>query len=243
MSDESQPQGEDPQAIVRDWYAHHYSLVSASGDDSRFARFMHRAIEQRYDATDAFARVLEVGANRGEHVAFVKHSFDEYVVSDLHCPTLLPEIEADPRIIAATCDVMRLPYADASFDRLISTCLMHHVESPFLAAQEMRRVTRRGGAITILLPTDPGLTYRFGKALTSGRAAHRKGLSDAHRLVSALDHRNHFLSIRTQLSHVFRVDTVAIDWYPWRVPLMGVNAFVVLRVVASADDHRDASAP
>jgi phosphatidylethanolamine/phosphatidyl-N-methylethanolamine N-methyltransferase len=224
---------EDPDALVRDWYAHHYSRVSASGADSSFARFMHRAIEKPYDSNHVFERVLEVGANRGEHVPFVLHSFGDYIVSDLHVTDLLPEVEGDVRVTAASCDVGDLPYADSSFDRVLATCLMHHVESPFRAAQEMRRVVRSGGLVTILVPTDPGLAYRWGKALTSGRAARRYGLAESQRLVSALDHRNHFLSIRTQLHHVFREDTVRMDWHPLRVPFMNANAFVVFRVTTS----------
>lgn len=226
--------GDDPDVIVRDWYQHHYSELTATADGSFFHRYMHQALERRFDAGQRFARVLEVGGNRGEHVPFVRHDFDEYVVSDLYPPQLLPELTADPRIRTAVCDVSAIPEPDASFDRVIATCLLHHVDSPFRAAQELRRVVRPGGVITILVPTDPGLAYRVGKALTSGRAARRQGLQDRHRLLAALDHRNHFLSIREQLAHVFRADELAIDWLPWRVPSFSLNAFTVFVVTRAA---------
>jgi SAM-dependent methyltransferase len=227
------PDPEDPDAIVRDWYDNHYSLVSATADGSFFHRYMHQAMEHRFDGIRSFDRVLEVGGNRGEHVPFVRHSFLEYILTDLHQPNLDPNVASDPRIRTDTCDVADLPYPSRSFDRIISTCLLHHVKSPFRAAREMRRVARDGGVITILVPTDPGLAYRLGKAVTSGRAARRAGLSDKHRLLGALDHPNHFLSIKEQLLYVFRTDDVSVEWLPWRLPSVSLNAFTVFTVTKS----------
>jgi phosphatidylethanolamine/phosphatidyl-N-methylethanolamine N-methyltransferase len=231
MTSHDQRDGEDPDDIVRDWYNNYYSLVSATGDGSLFHRYIHRAMERRFDESLSFERVLEVGGNRGEHIPFVHHAFTRYVLTDLYPPKLDATAERDPRIRAHACDVAALPYVSASFDRVIATCLLHHVNSPFRAAQEMRRVTKGGGVITIFLPTDPGLAYRVGKAATSGRAARRQGLSDVHRLLGALDHKNHFTSIREQLRHVFRVDDVSVDWLPWRVPSLNLNAFAVFTIV------------
>ncbi|HTY72689.1 MAG TPA: class I SAM-dependent methyltransferase [Actinomycetes bacterium] len=224
---------EDPDAVVREWYDQHYSLISASADGSFFSRYMHRTMERRYGIASSFDRVLEVGGNRAEHLPFVRHGYREYVVSDLFPPILDGAAAADPRVSAVSCDVARLPFRDTAFDRLIATCLLHHVDSPMRAAQEMRRVTRVGGVMTILVPTDPGLAYRFGKAVTSGRAARRAGLAERHRLVAALDHPNHFGSIKEQLRHVFRNDALTIDWWPWRMPSMSLEAFAVFTVVRS----------
>ena len=195
---------EGPDEIIREWYDEHYSLISASADGSFFSRYMHRRMEHRYGAGDSFDRVLEVGGNRGEHIPFVRHAFGEYVLTDLHPPTLDPALSIDPRVSTLVCDVASMPFDTGYFDRVIATCLLHHVDSPLRAAQEMRRVTRTGGVITILVPTDPGLAYRVGKAATSGRAARRAGLSERHRLLGALDHSNHFVSIKEQVRHAFR---------------------------------------
>ena len=190
---------------------------------------MHEAMERDYNER-SFPKVLEVGANRGEHVPFVRHSFDEYVLTDLHPPTVSTELLADSRLRVESADVTALPYPDAAFDRVIATCLLHHVSDPLAAALQMRRVTRPGGVVTILVPTDPGLAYRVGRALTSGSRARRAGLASQLKLVSALDHTNHFRSIRTQIEHAFRHDVVKIDWQPFRVPNVELNAFVVVHV-------------
>jgi SAM-dependent methyltransferase len=222
------PIHDDPDDIVRSWYAEHYSDVTATADGSVFQTFMHRAMERRHGPDRTFKRVLEVGGNRGEHVPYVKHRYDEYHLTDLRVPQVDSSLLADGRVRVQACDVASIPHDSDHFDRVIATCLLHHVDSPFRSVQEMRRVTRDGGVITVLLPTDPGFAYRAGKALTSGRAARKRGIAAEHRLIGALDHRNHFGSIWEQLRYVLRLDRTTVDWMPWRVPSAQLNAFVVV---------------
>lgn len=222
---------EGPDELLRRWYSEHYSTVAATADGSFVGRYMHRALEHGYGAGDTgLDRVLEVGGNRGEHVPFVRHPYAEYVLTDLRPPTVPDALRRDPRLRLEAADVQDLPFDDGRFDRVVATCLMHHVPSPLLALRQMRRVTRPGGRITVLLPADPGIVYRVAKALTSGRQAARRGLSEEHRMVSALDHPNHVGSILVQLRHAFTEDTVRERWLPFRIPSWNANAFVVLDV-------------
>jgi phosphatidylethanolamine/phosphatidyl-N-methylethanolamine N-methyltransferase len=233
MTDDSM--NEEPDDILREWYAEHYSSVTATADGSVFHTYMHRAMERAHGPEDSFPHVLEVGGNRGEHIPFVRHAFADYLLTDLRLPVVSDALGADSRIRVQACDVSAIPHGDNVFDRVIATCLLHHVDSPLVAAGEMRRVVKPGGLITILLPTDPGLAYRVGKAATSGRAARRAGIGERHKLIGAIDHRNHFHSIREQLRYVFRRDTMSVDWYPFHVPVMSLNAFTIFTIVTAPD--------
>lgn len=221
----------DSQDIIREWYRGPYAEITASANGSVFDRYMRSRLEHPLRGWPNLRDVLEIGAHNGEQVKHVHHGFDRYVLTDLAEPLLPPELSADPRFAALACDASALPFAAASFDRVLMTCVLHHVSSPLAAAAEMRRVCRPGGVISILVPTDPGLAYRWGKAATSGLAARRRGLSDQFELVNAISHGNHFRSIRVQLLHVFAGDRVHIDWLPTRVPSMNLNAFTVWTIV------------
>jgi phosphatidylethanolamine/phosphatidyl-N-methylethanolamine N-methyltransferase len=234
MADTTPTGRETPEGILDDWYAHHYSEIAVTADGSFFERFMHTSMERRQGPGQHFSQVLEIGGNKGEHLPYVRHSYDRYLLTDLRPPTVSEAVLADPKIELGECDVTRLPYADGSFDRVVSTCVLHHVESPFVAAAELRRVLKPGGQVTILVPTDPGLAYRVGKGLTSGRAAKKRGLEQLHDVVGALDHRNHFRSVHTQLKYVFRQDEISVDWYPFRVPSPELNAFIVFHARVSS---------
>ena len=49
---------------------------------ARFMRRGHAALEAPFGPDCHFARTLEVGAGTGEHLAFVRHGFDEYLMTD-----------------------------------------------------------------------------------------------------------------------------------------------------------------
>ncbi len=216
--------------IIRTWYANHYSSVTASANGSGFERFLHRSMERRFGRERHFARVLEVGGNRGEHVPYVRHGFDSYIVSDLHPPQLPASLLADSRISVAQCDASDLPWPGSSFDRVIVTCLMHHVESPLRVFQEVRRVARPGAVITVMIPTDPSFAYRAGVWLSSRRTARRQGLVEEMYLVKALDHRNHYRSIATQAAYVLSRDEIAVQYLPFRIRSVELNAFTIWQV-------------
>ena len=150
----------DRAEILHGFYADDYARLAVSARDSAAGRYMHGAMEKRFGPDATFARVLELGGNRGEHVPFVRHAFEEYHLTDLRMPQPLPQIADDPRLHLRAVDAAGTPYDDRAFDRVISTCLLHHVDDPLGVAQEMRRVTRPGGVVSILLPTDPGMAYR-----------------------------------------------------------------------------------
>ena len=83
----------------------------------------HRLLEAQYSASDRFERVLEVGSGTGVHLEYVRHSFSEYVLSDIN-PNLLDRARErwkDRRgTTFALRDATRLDEPDASFDRLVS---------------------------------------------------------------------------------------------------------------------------
>lgn len=221
---------QDRESILRLWYDEYYSSTSVTANGSFFEKYMHRAMEVPFGRAEKYAKVLEVGGNRGEHVPYVRHRFESYVLTDLYAPNLTGVVDLDTRVQAAAADVQDLPYSDGEFDRLIATCLLHHVPDPFLALQQMRRVVKPGGRITILIPTDPGLGYRVAQRMTSGRKARQQGIGPFLDLVHAVDHINHFGSLVKQLGYVFRADDVHTDWKPMGLPSWNINLFTVIQI-------------
>lgn len=220
--------------IIRQWYETHYNSVTASADGSSIQRYLHLEMERPFGVSRTFSRTLEVGGNRGEHIPFVRHRFDEYWLTDLYPPEVPSNLSGDKRIRTCVCDAAEIPFGEGAFDRVIVTCLMHHVEDPLRVFYEVRRVTRLGGEITIMIPTDPSLAYRLGVWLSSRRAARRRGLQEEMYLVKALDHRNHYRSIATQATHAFRGDDVRCRYLPFRIPSIEFNAFTVWHITRTS---------
>lgn len=207
-----------------------YQRRTVTGDSSSTAhRVLHKLLEAR--EPNRFHRaVLEVGANRGEHLPYVLHAWNEYVMLDLALPgdDVLARFPRGARFEVG--DAESLPFADSAFDRTLMTCVLHHLRDPELALNELRRVTRRGGRVNVLLPSDPGLVYRLVRLATSGRRARRDGMAAEEQLWHAREHRNHVASLLTMAKEVFRTDAVSVTHFPTGLPTWNLNLVSVLRV-------------
>ena len=207
-----------------------YDSVGVSTQGGKIAGLFHDRVEAGISPRSSFPRVLEVGALNGQHLPYVKHHYDEWNLLDI-IPT--DKVFDDPRVRFTQGDAEHLPFDDDTFDRVLTTCVLHHLENPHQALSEMRRVTRPGGIITVFLPIDPGLPYELSHELTSVRAARKQGLVPEIRKARALGHRNHYKSLRWQILDVFGDDEMKQSWWPMGVPIAAVNIFRTFQVTKS----------
>ena len=224
--------------VVEEYYRDYYSCVHGGGCTGAANRALHRHIEKPWAPADKFACVLELGAGACQHFGHVRHSFDVYIATDIRRNTELvgwDEIEpgflpTDGGRYFSRVDAHKLLYPDASFDRLLATCLLLHLIDPYGALVEWRRVTRPGGVLDILLPCDPGVAVRAFRALFSRRRAEKLGCTTFD-LVNALEHRNHTYGMMELARYVFRHDDLGFSWRPFpMVPSWNLNTHVVLRI-------------
>jgi phosphatidylethanolamine/phosphatidyl-N-methylethanolamine N-methyltransferase len=216
-----------------DFYQNSYASLAATGDPRNFsAKILHAALESGLRGK-TFKQVLEVGANRGEHSLFVKHNFEKYTASDLVLPEGGSEYTQDQRIVFDLQNVEHLTYSDEIFDRVVSTCLFHHIPNPEKGFAELRRVTKVGGLISILLPTDPCFTYRYLRYFATVIPAKRIGKDKEIQLIHAREHRNHFYGLRTLIHHTFDSDEIKV-LYPTKIRVAAANPFLVFQIVKSS---------
>ncbi len=207
-----------------EWYeSGKYGKVAVSAQGGLAAKIFHNQIERGLSSKDFFPNVLEIGALSGEHLPYVKHGFDTWTLCDVVQPK---ESEFhDARIKFVQQDVHDLTFSNGEFDRVASTCVLHHVNNPMLAMENMRRVCKDGGLISIFLPIDPGWMYEFAINSTSLRRAKKMGLHDEAKRSRAIGHRNHFNSLRWQIEEVFKNDFIQTKWWPIPFKKRSMNMF------------------
>ncbi|AYH45327.1 class I SAM-dependent methyltransferase [Azoarcus sp. DN11] len=193
---------------------------------SSVMRASHKLVEKAFDDHAHFGRVLEVGAGTGEHLPFVRHSFDQYTLTDLDPKTL----EVAKRKLAGihngnvTIEVQtgsELAYPDNTFDRLVATHVLEHIYQPHLALKEWRRVLKHSAIISILIPTDPGMTWRLGRHFGPRKNAVARGI--AYDYVMAREHVNSCNNLIAILRHYFPGSREA--WWPFPIPSIDLNLF------------------
>jgi phosphatidylethanolamine/phosphatidyl-N-methylethanolamine N-methyltransferase len=191
----------------------------------------HRLTERRFKEQDHFSKVLEIGAGTGEHLSYLRHSFDKYVLSDLDAKTLevaknkLHDKFGD-KLVYEPQNGETLSYADSSFDRVIATHVLEHIYQPHLALKEWRRVVKNEGVISILIPTDPGIAWRLGRHFGPRKNAVAQGI--AYDYVMAREHVNSCNNLIALLRHYFSERSES--WWPLPVPSIDLNLFFVCHV-------------
>ena len=60
-------------------------------------------------------------------------------------------------------DATNIEYDDNTFDRIIISHCLEHILSPENFIFEMMRTLKKGGVLSISLPTDPGFAWRVGR--------------------------------------------------------------------------------
>ena len=218
----------------RDYYENSYPLVHYQGAMGRFTRITHESVEKGLGSLDYFPKVLEIGAHTGEHIPFISHKFDEYVCLDIQP---FNGESKNAKISHVTGDAEDLPFLDGTFDRVISVCVLHHIPRANNALTEIRRVAKSGALISLYVPCDPGILYRFIRHWTSH--VKMKKLSGIPmwqvKGLWAEEHRGHALGILSMIRSVFHHDFVAIKRFPFSALSWNFNLFFVVSIKINKD--------
>jgi phosphatidylethanolamine/phosphatidyl-N-methylethanolamine N-methyltransferase len=191
-------------------------------------RASHKLAEKAFDEHVHFDRVLEIGAGTGEHFPFVRHTFNEYTLTDLD-PKILDV--AKNKLGAIDRGVIKfeeqsgdsLSYSDNTFYRIVAAHVLEHIYKPHIALKEWYRVLKNGGVITILIPTDPGLAWRLGRHLGPRKRAIAQGIP--YDYLMAREHVNSCNNLIAILRHYF--SEVKDVWWPFPIASIDLNLFYV----------------
>ena len=196
--------------IQLDFHDNSYPKLTQEGKVGRYHKFSHQFLENTVTSDEYFKVTLEVGAGGGEHFEFVRQNFDQYFQTDIRADNT---VSKDSRIIKIVCDAKDIPMPNASCDRIIVTCLLHHLDDPMSALFEFRRLLKKGGVLSILIPGDPGFLYRLLRLISSERQLRKLGFKHG-KLLHAVEHRNHVQSLIEQVNFIFVKDKVKLKSWP-----------------------------
>lgn len=165
--------------IDQEWYQpRFFSSIYYSGVSSRFQNIVHKFLEKKR-STD-YPLTLELGATHGQHFDFVKHSYDTYILSDLFLNNeLIEKSKKHKKIVVKKIDIRDLSFVEKnSIDRIILTCVLHHVENTYLCLEQMIRILKpKTGVIDIFLPNDPSILWNMGRLVFTVPKVLRAGKS------------------------------------------------------------------
>lgn len=181
----------------------------------------HTLIEADSRLNAFYQTVLEIGAGTMAHFPTIKHDFDKYIASDANEDVVewLKAQKWDSRVHVEKISGGELPFMDNSVDRIIATHVLEHVAEPVEALSEWVRVLKPGGVLSLILPCDPGILWRVGRAFGPRKQGIEAGLPYDYYM--AIEHRNPIHNLRHIID--FHFPDKAEKWWPLRLPLPDVN--------------------
>ena len=218
----------DHDEYLRRWVELYERANYDEGLSGYFLKKSHLWAERPFGDDIHFGKVLEVGAGTGIHVGYIRHTFDEYWMTDLN-PAFLERAAAqrgrrthgDVRIDRQ--DAGSLTFPDSSFDRVIAAHVLEHLAQPHRVIREWVRVLKPGGVLSLVLPCDPGMAWRIGRAVGSRGKFVKAGI--AYDYWMAREHVNSINNLASFVRHYF--GDVQETWMPFKVPSMDLNLFYI----------------
>jgi phosphatidylethanolamine/phosphatidyl-N-methylethanolamine N-methyltransferase len=214
------------------WSQVYERLNYQQGVAGYFLKKSHEWAEKAFTTTHKFSRVLEVGAGTGLHLGFVRHSFDEYWVTDINPPMLDKFSHANEgkkgggKILVKREDASKLSFESESFDRLVAAHVLEHLPTPHDVLREWNRVLKPGGVMSLVLPCDPGLAWRLGRYTGPRRKFTAAGIDYDYWM--AREHINPINNLVSLIRYYF--DSIDEQWLPFFVPSMDLNLFYVAHI-------------
>lgn len=198
----------------KNYYKDTYVKCYGTGIIGIVYSYVRRSMEKHYDSRNDLKSIIEVGCGTGQYFASVKQKFDLYLMTDID-QNLISNIDINfPNVKFAQADASNLAdFTDSSFDRLIATCLLPHLDKPYQALVEWRRVIRDGGYLVVYLAPEPGILVRFVRNFFIYPKQRKLGIENP-RLLTYSQHKNHYPAMNSMVKEVFKADSIKRKRFP-----------------------------
>ena len=184
----------------------------------------HRIV-RRWCKGKTATRVLDLGCGHGAHRAYVDDAAN-LVGVDIDHPSLVRLREHHPDFFAVRGDAYRLPFRDASFDRIVNIYNLEHLVHLDFALEEAARVLHPDGDFFVSVPAEGGWAWRTGRRVTSAKNFTDDKLD--YLRANAIDHCNCVWQIEKAAKRHFKVERS--HYFPLRVPSYHLNLVVTWRL-------------
>ena len=205
-----------------DYHTNYYS-----GFSGRLMKQNHVILEKfNFGPTN---KILEIGGGFHPHINFVKNEFKEYYCLDVEsAEDLKTYINKNYKnIIFSYYDGKKIPFADEQFDRIIISHCLEHILEPEKFTYEMMRVLKKGGIISMALPCDPGLLYRFGRFIFK-IVMKKRSVDYDHDYHAACEHVNSIFNLNVILKKKFNV--IKEEYFPFKLGVIDFNLFWIIQI-------------
>ena len=201
-----------------------YNNYAYSGLMGFFMNHCHKQLE-KFNFPKNISKVLEIGAGSAPHYRFINHHYDEYHIVETS-ETVIKKYTDNPKVVATNYDGKILPYEEEYFDRIIISHCLEHIVDPESFLFEMMKKLKKGGILSISLPTDPGLLFRIGRLYLKIFSIKNKYKISSKQFdyMNATEHVNSIFGLSSIIKYNYG-DSLKDSYLPFKIRLFDLNLF------------------
>ena len=207
-----------------------YNSHAYSGLMGFFMRSCHKNLE-KINFPKNISKVLEIGAGDSPHYEYIKHSFDEYCILETS-KFALNINHQNPKVKVLEYDGVTIPFENNLFDRIIISHCLEHINNPEKFLLQMMNKLKKGGILSISLPTDPGLLFRLGRFyLKIFSIKNKYNISkDDFDYMNATEHVNSIFGLIAIIKYHFK-NNIIENYLPFKIKLPDFNLFYNVHII------------
>ena len=135
-------------------------------------------------------------------------------------------------IVIKTYKSNKIPFKNNFFDRIIMSHVLEHIISPEEFIFEVMSKLKKGGVLSIALPTDPGLFWRSGRMFSKVFSIKNtlKISPEKYDYINAKDHVNSIYSLYSIIKYHYRKKLIE-QYLPFRIKFFDLNLFYNVHII------------
>ena len=195
-----------------------------------FMKKCHQDLEN-FPFSDKIKNVLEIGAGNSPHYKFINHPYKKYYIIET------TEIKKNyyknnPKVLAKKYNGKKIPFKNNFFDRIIISHCLEHINYPEKFIFEMIKKLKKGGILSISLPTDPGVLFRLGRTYLKLFSIKNKYRITANEFdyMNATEHVNSIFGLNSIIKYNFK-NSIKESFIPFRVKSFDLNLFYNVHII------------
>lgn len=195
-------------------------------------RYCHKKLEKNLPKKK-YNNILEIGPGPHSHYKYIKHPFKKFYILETN-KEIFKKYKKHKKIIAKFQKSNKLPFKINYFDRIILSHVLEHVRQPAKFIEILFSKLKSGGVLSITLPTDPGLMWRFGR-LYNKLFINNKTLkisNSEYDYMNAIEHVNSIFNLYNILKFKYKKNNNFIEEYiPNKISSFDLNLFYNLHII------------
>ena len=121
----------------------------------------------------------------------------------------------------------KIPFPNNYFDRIIISHVLEHIPNPENFLDQMFKILKKGGILSIALPSDPGFLWRLGRFfLKMTKVKNKLNLNlNEYDYMIANEHINSIFNLISIIKYKYKDKILNEKYLPFHLKLLDLNLF------------------